>query len=254
MNALIICVGGEVGAGVVFMGLWQSFGVAAKQTPQLLLGVYNWRDTYFKHMLAHPPLSLPRHSPRLKPPHSSPASLSCSPLRANLIRGSKQENERKADCSLSTFPSFAPAGQGEWSLTRKIDKCSIWALNQCRSPTLSPRYLIIGGNVQKRSAMTHGSVYCKVFNWKPTWAVPPHKGTGDNTQKAVQQTKIWNISHGWEEESCRGLPSLQWSRLRFVSVNIVKQIFKKSKHFTSFIRQLEVWIQTRMNYEKGWKH
>lgn len=69
MNALIICVGGEVGAGVVFMGLWQSFGVAAKQTPHLLFScsVYNWRDTYFKHMLAHPPFSLPRYPPTSNP-------------------------------------------------------------------------------------------------------------------------------------------------------------------------------------------
>lgn len=223
MNALIICVGGEVGAGVVFMGLWQSFGVAAKQTPHL--SVCTTEETHILNTcwLILLFLSLGTPPPPHTPPHSSPASLSFSPLRANLIRGSKKENERKADCSLSTFPSFAPAGQDELSLTRKLDKCSIWALNQCRSPTLSPGYLIIGGDVQKRSAMTHGSVYCKVFNWNPTWAVPPHKGTGDNTQKAVQQTKIWNISHGWEEGSCRGLPSLRWSRLGFASVNIVKQ-------------------------------
>lgn len=117
MNALILCVGGEVGAGVLFMGLWQSFGVAAKQTPHLLFGcgVYNWKDTYFKHMLAHPPLSFPRSQ--------TPSPLACvsfclpTETEFNLAKQKKkkkaQKNQRKADCSLSTFPSFAPAGQDE---------------------------------------------------------------------------------------------------------------------------------------------
>lgn len=51
------------------MGLWQSFGVAAKQTPPSPLSLaVQLTDTYFQHMLAHPLSSL---SP---PPTRSPMS------------------------------------------------------------------------------------------------------------------------------------------------------------------------------------
>lgn len=97
MNALIICVGGEVG---VFMGLWQSFGVAAKQTPLFFKPQCTIAETHILNTCWLIRFFLSQSPPSPHP--SSPMSLSVFPQRPNSIW---RRGERRGSWLLSlNFP------------------------------------------------------------------------------------------------------------------------------------------------------
>lgn len=103
---------GRWGLGV-FMGLWQSFGVAAKQTPLFFKPQCTIAETHIlntcwliRFFLSQSP-----------PPLSAPARLCLFPSsHRDQIQSGEEENEGEADCSLWTFPSSA-AHRTEWVIS-----------------------------------------------------------------------------------------------------------------------------------------
>lgn len=179
MNALIAGVGGgcglggsreEDGGGAVYGFMTVFWCCSQTDAPLLRASLYNCRDTYFQHMLAHP-LRPPPPPPPPLPPFCSPMSLSVFPQRPNSIwRRPELKNEGK----LTALPELShhshPTGQNELFLSRKLYKWAIWSVNhKCSASHCLLRYFIISARrpkKKKKATESQATVVCckSLFN------------------------------------------------------------------------------------------
>lgn len=146
---------GRWGLGV-FMGLWQSFGVAAKQTPLSFKPQCTIAETHILNTCWLIRFFLSQSTPPTPTPLAYVSFCLPTETKFNLEK-KRTKGKLIALSELSHRPQ--PIGQNELFLSRKLWSNSV--VNHKCSLTLSPRYLII--SVEKQAAQWNEAwSYCKV--------------------------------------------------------------------------------------------